>query len=231
MFFDYKFWQFLTNPSKLADQLQTSSMHGFKKRILCVFLVGVLLFALRDIWGMNTESVTSLLSTMTTTDYTIARYVSLVGAIVWSFIYMAFHFFGFAYIVSRLTTIPFKKLFPLQLLVIGILLIEKAVVFIVFAMKGAATSVSFLSLGPLAATFLDNWYMILFLNQLTVTTAFIIALQYQFIRTYTGNIERKGFIWLLIGIHVAMALIVAAVGFIPLESLFHSLIEGGAGNE
>ena len=231
MFFDFKFWQFLTNPYKLADQLQNSKMRGFKRRFLLVFLIGVLLFALRDVWGMNTESITSLLSTRTTTDYTIARYVSLLGAILWALIYMGFHFFGFAYILSRLTAIPFKKLMPLQLLVTGILLLEKAVIFFVFTMKGAATSVSFLSFGPLAATFLNNWYIILFLNQLTVTTAIIVALQYQFIRSYTGGLNRKGFFWILIGIHVAMALIVAAVGFIPLEDLFHSLIERGVGNE
>ncbi len=230
MFFDFKFWRYITNPYQLADQLQTSSMRGFKKRVLSVFLIGVLLFAIRDIWGMNTESITSLLSTMTTTDFTIARSVSLVGAVMWSLIYIAFHFFGFAYLLSGLTAIPFKKLLPLQLLVTGILLLEKAVILLVFTVKGATTSVSFLSFGPLAATFLDNWYIILFLNQLTVTTALIVALQYQFIRSYTGNLKRKGFLWILIGIHVAMALIVAAVGFIPLESLFHSLVEGGIGN-
>jgi hypothetical protein len=230
MFFDFKFWRFLTNPYQLANQLQTSSMRGFKKRVLCVFLLGVLLFAIRDIWGMNTESLTSLLSTMTTTDYTIARYVSLLGAVMWSIIYMAFHFFVFAYILSLLTAIRFKKLLPLQLLVTGILLLEKAVILLVFTLKGATTSVSFLSFGPLAATFLDNWYIVLFLNQLTVTTALIVALQYQFIRSYTGGFKRKGFFWLLLGIHIAMALIVAAFGFIPLESLLHSLVEGGIGN-
>jgi len=231
MFFDFKFWHFLTNPHQLANQLESSSMHGLKKRVLFVAFFGVLLFAIRDIWGMNTESITALLSTMTTTDYTIARYVSVAGALMWAFIYMAFHFFAFAYILSRLTAIPFKKLLPLQLLVTGILLLEKAVVLLVFTMKGATTSVSFLSFGPLAITFLDSWYIILFLNQLTVTTALIIALQSRFIRAYSGGVERKGFIWILIGIHVAMALLVAAVGFIPLESLFHSFVEGGVVSE
>ena len=231
MFFDFKFWRFLTNSHQLANQLRNSAMRGFEKRVLFVAFFGVLLFAIRDIWGMNTESITALLSTMTTTDYTIARYVSVVGALMWALIYMAFHFFGFAYILSLLTAIPFKKLLPLQLLATGILLLEKAIILLVFTMKGATTSMSFLSFGPLAATFLDNWTIILFLNQLTLTTALIIALQSRFIRSYTGGTERKGFIWLLIGIHVAMALIVAAVGFIPMESLFHSFVEGGASNE
>ncbi len=120
MFFDFKFWHFLTNPRQLAIQLQTSEIRGFKKRVLVSYF-GVVLFAIREIWGMSTESITALLATMTTTDYTIARYVSLVGALAWALIYMAFHFFGFAYILSLLTAIPFKKLLPLQLLVTGML--------------------------------------------------------------------------------------------------------------
>ncbi len=231
MFFDFKYWYFLTNPHQLADQLQTSTMRGFKKRVLFIFLFGVLLFGIRDIWGMNTESITQLLSTMTTTDYAIARYISLASTIMWALIYLSFHLFGFAYILSLLTAIPFKKLLPLQLLTAGILLLEKAVIFLIFVLKGATANVSFLSFGPLAITFLDYSYFVMFLNQLTVTTALIIVLQYRFIRSYTGLEGQKGIIWPLIGIHIAMALIVAAIGFIPMESLFDSIVRGGISNE
>lgn len=229
MVFDFKFWQFLTNPHRLAVQQQTSTMRGFKKRVAAVLLIGILLFAIREIWGMNTESLTSLLSTMTTTDYTIARYTSLAVAIIWSLLYMSFHFWGVAYILSAVTSIPFKKLLPLQLLIIGLLLIEKALVFLVFTMTSATANVSFLSFGPLAVTFLDNWYLILFLNQLTVTTALIISLQYRFIRSYPSDNNWHRMLPVLIGIHVAMALVTAAIGFIPIDTWFDGIIGRGVG--
>ena len=228
MFFDFKFWHYLTNPHELANQLHSSSMRGFNKRVLFVFIIGVLLFSIRDIWGMNTEAITPLLATMTTADYTIARIASLVGAIVWSLLYMSFHFYGIAYILSLLTAIPFKRLLPLQLLMTGLLLLEKGLVFFFFLLRGETTSFSFLSFGPLAATFLDNGYMIFFFNQLTVTTALIIALQFRFIRSFTELTERKGLLWLLIGIHIALALMTAAIGFIPMEKLLNLLFIGGA---
>ncbi len=226
MFFNFTFRHFLTNPAHLAEQLQTSSMRGFGKRFVLVFLTGILLFGIRNWWGMNTEAITPLMTTMSMTDYTIARYVSLFSTLCWSLIYMSFHFFGIAYILSLLTSIPFKKLLPIQLFATSILLIEKALVFLVFAMKGATANMSFLSFGPLAATFLEKSYLIFFFNQLTLTTLFIVLLQYRFICSFEKNINRKRLLWGLVGLHIAMAIITTAVGFIPMESLLAKLTGG-----
>lgn len=226
MFFNFTFRHYFTKPHQLAQQLQTSSMRGFGNRFLLVFLLGILLFGIRNWWGMNTEAISPLMTTMSLTEYTIARYVSLLSALCWSLIYMSFHFFGIAYILSLLTSIPFKRLFPIQLVVTSVLLIEKALVFIVFAVKGATANMSFLSFGPLAATFLEQSYLIFFLNQLTLTTLFIVLLQYRFICSYEKDINKKHILWVLIGLHIAMAIITTAVGFIPLESLLAKLTGG-----
>lgn len=231
MFFNFTFRHFLTNPHHLAEKLQTASMRGFKSRIILVFLTGLLLFGVRSWWGMGTESLTPLLTTMTTTDFTIARYASLFGSLCWSIIYISFHFLGFAYILYIVTDIPFKKFLPLQLLMTGILLMEKALVFFIFAVKGVTANVSFLSFGPLAATYLDTNYLILFLNQLTITTALIIALQYRFILSYRQFAQKKRLLWILIGIHITMALITAAIGFVPAESWLDTITGRGVGDE
>lgn len=227
MFFYYTFRQYVTNPNELAEQLQTSSIRGFKIRVFFVLLAGLFIFGIRSWWGMGTESLTPLLTTMTTVDYTLARYSSLVGSLIWSLIYLSFHFFGFAYILNLLTKIPYKNILPLQLIIASLLLLEKALVFFVFVGKGVTANFSFLSFGPLAATYLETEYIILFLNQLTITTAVIIALQYRFIQSYTKLTRKKRLLWTLIGIHTVMALITAAIGFIPAESLFELIIGGG----
>ena len=229
MFFNFTFRQYLTNPHRLADDLQTSTIRGFRKRIVFVFLAGLLLFGARSWWGMGTESLTPLVVTMTTADFTLARFASFIGSLIWSIIYISFHFFGFAYIVHLLTKISYKKLLPLQLLVTSLLLMEKALIFLVFVSKGATANYSFLSFGPLAATYLESKYLILFLNQLTITTALIIALQLSFIRVFMGESKRKPLLWSLIGIHIVIALLTAAVGFIPMETLFDLIFDGGGG--
>lgn len=232
MFFNYTFRHFITKPDKLAEQLQSETMRGFKKRVLFVFLAGVILFAIRSWWGLNTEALTPLLTTMTTMDYTLARYAALLGSVLWALIYLSFHIFGVSYILSFVTYIPFKKLLPLQLLVATLLLIEKGLVFFVFAVKGAAVNVSFLSMGPLASSFLETPFWIFFLNQLSLTTIIILSFQYRFSRSFILEPEnRKRLLFSLIGIHLIMALLVAAVGFIPADLMFDKFLGGGVGNE
>lgn len=192
-----------------------------------MFLAGIALFGLRETWGMGTEALTSVMTTMTTTDYIIARYASLAGALLWSILYIAFHIFGVAWILSAITKIPYRQLVPLQVLIAGLLLMEKAIIFIVFAIKGATVSLSFLSFGPLAVTVMENWYLILFMNQLTITSALIITLQYRFIRGFIVDGRWNEHLWILIGLHVAMALITAAVAYIPFSSILNSLFGGG----
>lgn len=227
MFFDYRFWHYVTRPHDLAADLQTSEMRQFNKRLGILFILGIILFALRSLWGMNTESLTALLTTMSTSDYIIARYASLAGTIIWAVLYIAFHIFGVAYILSLLTKIPYTKLVPLQLLATGLLLLEKTILFTVFAIKGSTVSLSFLSFGPLAVTIMDNWYLILFMNQLTIFSALIITLQYRFLRGFIVDGKRKERLWMLIGLHVLMALITAAVAFIPFDALLNSIFGGG----
>lgn len=226
MFFNFTFRHFMTKPERLAEQLQDSTMRGFHKRVLFVFLVGIILFSLRSWWGVNTETLTPLL-TETTTDYTLARYASLFGSILWSLIYVALYLYGFSYILSFVTYIPFKQLLPLQLLMVTLVLIEKGIIFLVFALKGAAVSVSFLSLGPIAATFLDTPFWVYFLNQLSLTTIIIIAFQYRFTQSFMESVNKKRLLLVLIGIHVVLALMVAAVGFIPIDLMLDKVIGGG----
>ncbi len=228
MFFNFSFWRYVTNPSQLAIDHQSSAMRGFNLRIVLLFLSGIVLYALRDIWGMTTESLSPMLALATDGEYTIARLVSVIGSILWACIYIAFHVFFVSYILGLLTSIPVRRIVPLQVLVTGVLLIEKALVFLVFAVKGEATNISFLSFGPLSATFLDTWYLVMFLNQLTLISALVVSLQFSFIRSYTKTMNWKSLLAVLIGLQIAFALITAAVGYIPFERLFNYVVQGGA---
>lgn len=228
MFVEFRFWQFLTGPQPM-NQFDQAEIRGFEKRVLYVGLLGVLLFALREVWGMNTEQLTPLLSDGTTDTYSLARIMSLIGAVLWSLIYMAFHFFGIAYLLHKLTSIPYRNLLILQLFVTALLLMEKAVVFIIFALVGYTAPVSLLSFGPLAATFMDQSFFVFFFNQLSIVTALIIGLQFRFIRAFAPQLNSRNVLLGLIGLHIVMALVTAAMGYIPIEEWYAQVVEGGAG--
>lgn len=230
MFFNFTFRHFLTNPHRLATNLKQSAMQGLWQRIMLVFVASFILFSLRSLWGMNTENFTVLL-TSSTADYTLARFSSLLGSMIWSAIYVAFHLFGIAYILSFMIGISFRQLLPMQVLMTALLLLEKVIIFGVFYSTGTAVNLSFLSLGPLASTYLELPFFVFFFNQLTITTVIIIVFQFQFIRTY-GDIQRKHrLLMMLIGLHLLMAIFTASIGLLPIEDLFNKIVEGGAGIE
>lgn len=230
MFFDFRFWRYFANQHDLLNNLGTTTMRGFKKRVWMVGFFGLLLFVTQELWGMNTQHITSVFSVAGKDPYVIARLTSLIAIMLWAVIYMSFHFFGIAFLLNRITGITLSKLAVLQLYVVGILLLEKALLFIIFMMLGVTTPVSLFSFGPLAATFIEYPFVVYFFNQLTIFTALIIAFQIRFIRSFT-EIKPLLLFFIIIGINLIMALIIATVGLLPLEEWFVQFVEGGALNE
>lgn len=230
MFFNFTFRHFLLNPSRLASNVKQSTMTGLWQRIMLIFLAGLLLFSLRSLWGINTENFTQYMTT-SVSDYTLARYASLLGSVIWSVIYIAFHLFGIAFVISFIIGIPFKKVLPMQLIITALLLLEKTILFLLFYFTKTATNLSFLSFGPLASTFFDLPFMIFLLNQLTLTTIIIIIYQYHFISTYERTHKKYRLLLLLIAMHLLMAIFTASIGLVPIENLFDKIVGGGAGVE
>lgn len=85
----------------------------------------MLLFIVREFWGMGTESLTTLFAMNHQDEYYTARLLSMVGAIAWGIIYYAFHYYGVTYLLHLLTDIPYKWIQKVQLYVMVLLLIEK----------------------------------------------------------------------------------------------------------
>ena len=222
MFFEFRFWQYLFKRNELIGSLENTTMRHFNRRVWFVALCGVILFALLDMWGMHTEALTTLFVNGFEDTFTIARITSLIGSVIWSLIYMAFHFFGIAFLLHKLTSVDLSKVAVLQLFVVALLLMEKALMFFLYAIVGYTTDFSLLSFGPLAATFLDNEFVAYMFNELTIITALIITIQFQFLRAFTTMSARNLFI-ILVAIQLILAIMVASFEVLPIVSW----IEGG----
>ena len=215
MFFEFKFWKHLFHQGELIDSLNDATMRGFRSRVWVVALLTALLFALRDVWGMHTEDLTYLFVKGFDDTYIIARLVSVIGAILWAVLYFAFFFFGISYLLHKLFTIDLSKLAVIQLFVVSILLMEKAFNFFLYAIAGYTTDYSILSFGPMAAVFLDQPFFIALFDHFSVPVALIIAIQYQFVKSFTEMSARNVFL-ILIGIQIVLAIISAGIDVLPI---------------
>lgn len=225
MFLEFKFWRYLSHREDLFVGLgEAEAIRGFKKRVGILLGLTVLLYILIEMWGMTTTSLTPLYVLGFLDTYAIARWVSLIGIILWALIYFAFHFFGVSQLLHIVTKIPLRMAVVMQLYVIGALLIEKALVFIVYALVGYTTPFSFLSFGPLAANFLEPEFFHYFFNQFSVFTGLVLAIQLQFLQRFT-DLSTKVLIAILLAITVVFAAVVALVSIFPWENV----LMGGSG--
>ena len=120
----------------------------------------------------------------------------------------------------------------MQSYVAALLIIEKALIFLLFAVLGYTTTLSMFSFGPMAATFINfpnpyvNEFSAYFFNQLTVFTALIIAIQYRYVRSFT-EFSPKGILFILIMLHILVALLIASFSLLPLADMLKGFTEGG----
>jgi len=217
MFYHYKFWHSLTHPTIFTQAMEAGEIRGYKKRAITVFILFMLLFAIREFWGMGTESLTSLFAMNQQDEYYTARLLSMVGAIVWGIIYYCFHYYGVTYILYLLTDIPYKWIQKVQLYVMAFLLIEKTILFAVFYAVGYSTTFSFLSLAPAVQQVLDKDVVLFIINQLTVTTVLTIVVHFTFLSKWEEASDRKALLVKIIVLQVLMAVFVGLISVLPLQ--------------
>ena len=217
MFYHYKFWHSLTHPTIFTQAMEAGEIRGYKKRAITVFILFMLLFAIREFWGMGTESLTSLFAMNQQDEYYTARLLSMVGAIVWGIIYYCFHYYGVTYILYLLTDIPYKWIQKVQLYVMAFLLIEKTILFAVFYAVGYSTTFSFLSLAPAVQQVLDKDVVLFIINQLTVTTVLTIIVHFTFLSKWEEASDRKALLVKIIILQVLMAVFVGLISVLPLQ--------------
>lgn len=217
MFYQYKFWHSLMHPTNFTQAVEQGEITGYKKRSFSVFMLFMLLFIVREFWGMGTESLTTLFASNHPNEYYTARLLSMVGVIAWGIIYYCFHYYGVTYLLHLLTDIPYKWIQKVQLYVMVFLLIEKTILFAVFYAVGYTTNFSFFSLAPMAQQVIDTDFVLFAINQLTVATVLTIIVQYTFLSKWEEWSDRKALLAKIIGLYVVMAIFIGMVSALPLQ--------------
>lgn len=220
MLYEYKFWHQLANPSSLTyalDNSEDGKLKGYKKSLSLVLGFTILFFVLKNIWGMNTADLTSLLVTGEVDRYSFARLISLLSAIIWGILFFVFHYYIVTYVLHLLTEIPYKWIQKIQLYVIFVIVVEKAITFIVFAIVGFGTPYTFFSIAPITAYIYFHEYLLYFLNQLTVATIVTIWIQYTFMSEWEEE-NKKVLLAKLILVQVLLAVIVALISILPISN-------------
>lgn len=225
MVYDYRHFHYMTHPEQLAAHTMQGELRPTKRALFLVFAVSFLLFGFRNVYGFGSHAVMHILAQEGEAMYQVARLMSLLGSVLYSGLYVALIIFGMAFIFAAFTEIPYRAFLPLQLIVASLYLFEKALLTLFFVMRDEIASLSVFSFGPLAHRWIDNEFLVYFLNQWSIFTIVIISLQYRFIKTLEPN-GKRAFV-LVVGLHLFITLIIAGISLTPFDDLYRSLMGGG----
>ena len=218
MTYIYQFWHTLKNPSSLTYLVEKEEEHGvlqgYKKTVFFVLLLSVLLFVLRDFWGMYTERLTEMIGQGLIDRYIVARYISLIGAILLGVIYFLFYYYAVTYIISLITDIPFKRIQKVQIYVIPTLLLFNFLEFIIFSTIQFVPIFSPFSIAAIVAQFTPNLWVLYFFNQIACSTVITILIHYTFLAQWIDE-GRKSLLIKLIGVQIFLAATVATFSTLP----------------
>lgn len=219
MTYIFRFWYHLRHPDSLTfiveKESEKNKIAGYRKSFCTILFLTIALFVARDIWGMYTSRLTELFALGEFDRYIFARYISIIGAAIFSLFYFFFHYYLITYILSLLTDLPFKAIQKVQLYVIAVFSLEKAIEFGIFAIAKFTTLYSPFSTSAIFAQFISDQWLLFFINQFTVATFIAIALQYIFLRKWVED-EHKGLFLKILLLHIIYALIIAYFSTLPL---------------
>jgi len=218
MFYDYAFFKSLFNPSSLTTALaKEAEIRGYKRRVAFVVFFTLLIFALQNVWGMGTAGLSHLFATNETNTYFVARVISFVVSIVWAILFFIFHYYLIAFILAVFNELPKSWVRKVQLFVVSIFMLEKAILLAVFYGVGFTTNLNFFSLAPLVAKITTEPFVLFTLNQLSLFSLFAIIVQYQFLKRWMEQSAHKSLLIKIITIHVVLAVIIGLLSSIPLQ--------------
>ena len=225
MLYEYKFWHQLVHPSSLTYSLENSEdgkLKGYRKAFWGILSFTLLFFIVRNLWGVNTTELTYLLANQEIDRYSFARLVSLGSTILLALLFFVIHYYVLTYFIHLLTEIPYKWIQKVQLYVIGILVLEKVITLIIFAIAGFGTPFTMFSLAPMVAYLYYHDFLLYVINYLTVGTVIAVWVQYTFLSEWIED-SKKALLFKLILIQIVMAIIVAVMSILP----FSTWLEGG----
>ena len=215
----YRFWHTFFNPSSLTDIIEKEEEHhaiqGYKKTVSWIFIWAIVLFAARDFWGMYTNELTVLAGQGQLQEYIAARYISLIGAIIFGMLFFVFHYFFITYMISIFTDLPFKWVKKIQVYVLFTLLAFKTIEFLLFLTIGFTPLFSVFSATAIVAQWTSNLWILFFVNQLSFVTFLTLIIQYTFLEHWDYE-HRKATLIKLIFIHLLFAAITATISILPI---------------
>lgn len=221
MKYDFSMQHYWNAPSLLAAHQQQGTFQKQRRWLIGLLVASLLLAVIRNYFGIGTTQLVPLLSSHGEAMYDFARLLSMISAAFVGLIVPLLIIYGGSFIFAVFTEIPMRQILPIQIIVTLFLLVEKAVLTILFVADGAVQSLSVFSLGPITHALFEQPFVTFFFNQWSIATVAILFLQFFYLRAFDESGKRV--FWLVFGLQFVIALLIAFLSIYPTAEIIDSI--------
>ncbi|RIW36087.1 hypothetical protein D3H55_06410 [Bacillus salacetis] len=192
----------LEPPIYFSHLKETELLKGYKRRILALFFLTVLIYGFSAYFGMGTSPLSPKLTSLSPAEYELHKLYFIAGRVVLGILYAAFTIFFPSLLFWTFTDVPYKKLTIVQGCTLIILLLEKFSYLPFLLYFSLDWYSSPLSLGVIAQQMTEKEWIIYFLGCISVFKVGCILIQYIGLRWLTNQKP-----WILLIIIIVMNLL------------------------
>jgi hypothetical protein len=178
----------LVEPPIFFSQLkETELLKGYKRRILSLFFLTVLIYGLSAYFGMGIFPLSPDLLSLSPAEFELHKFYFIIGRVVLGLLYAAFIIFFPSLLFWTFTDVPYKKLTIVQGCTLIILLLEKFSYLPFLLYFSLDWYSSPLSLGVIGQMLTEKEWIIYFLGCISFFKIAVILIQYIGLRWLTAQ--------------------------------------------
>ena len=219
MMFQIRLLRGLRHPSYFTYELKSTEAVGriWKQPLLLIILSGFL-FGLSAHFGIGSEYLSKQLPEMARAGFEMQKALFIAGQVLWGLFYGMAIIYLSALFFWTLSDTELNRFVVMQLLVLMILLLEKALLIPINLKLGVPEISSPFSFGPIAQSLTKNSFLITFFASITIFKLWAISIQYIYIRALTEK-SRAIVLAMVLGWSLLLWVITAFFSIIQFEKI------------
>ncbi|MEN8701730.1 hypothetical protein [Bacillus infantis] len=219
MHYRVRLFKGIFSPSYRSQQLEEAEfLTGYRLRLLLIITASALLYMLAAYFGMGLEQLSNKITRFTGADFEARKLLFVAGKGIFGIVYASAILFFPALIFWIAFDAPYRKLVVIQMFVLLVLLIEKAL-FAVLALRLGLDSVSSpFTLGVAMQYLTNNEFWIILFSSISLFHIWTLYLQTCYIKKLTEKSSRIVYL-IVIAVYIFVLLISTLFSYIRFDKL------------
>lgn len=209
----------MLNPSTFSYQVEKAEeIRGLWKKVVFLILISIFLSTIASYYGVGMDFLAKEITGISQQELEAKKLMTSIGKVIWGAGYAAFVLFGWSIILWALMDLQYKKLVVIQLVVLAILLLEKAILLPFNISLGISPEYSPFALGVIARYITSNMIVVYILSHISIFKIWVIIFQYTCIKKMSEK-SPKVILILLVCVNLFFWLVSTLLSYLKIESL------------